>query len=104
VVAVEDIPAYSVLDPNALGIDAERINGQVASTLIQREEIDQYVGGFVIENIHAGEPLRKSAIVAQGNPEAANRLALVMTDPEKVAMIVRSIRRQRPAKLCQATG
>lgn len=88
VVAVSEIPAYSVLDPNALGIDAERINGQVASTLIQREEIDQYVGGFVVENIHAGEPLRKSAIVAPGNPEAANRLALVMTDPDKVAMIV----------------
>ena len=88
VVAVHDIPAYSTLDPNALGVDAERINGQVANTLVQREEIDQYVGGFVLENVHAGEPLRKSAIVAPGNPEAANRLALVMTDPDKVAMIV----------------
>jgi hypothetical protein len=88
VVAVQDIPAYSTLDPNALGIDAQRINSQVAQTLIQRDEIDQYTGGFVLENIHAGEPLRKSAIVAPGNPEAANRLALVMTDPDKVAIIV----------------
>jgi len=88
VVAVQDIPAYSTLDPNALGIDAQRINSQVAQTLIQREEIDQYVGGFVLENIHAGEPLRKSAIVASGNPQAINRLALVMTDPDKVAMVI----------------
>jgi hypothetical protein len=88
VVAVQDIPAYSTLDPNALGIDSQRINSQVAQTLIQREEIDQYVGGFILENIHAGEPLRKSAVVASGNPQAINRLALVMTDPDKVAMVV----------------
>ena len=88
VIAVQDIPAYSTLDPNALGIDAQRINSQVAQTLILREEIDQYVGGFVLENIHAGEPLRKSAIVASGNPQAINRLALVMTDPDKVAMVI----------------
>ena len=88
VVAVQDIPAYSTLDPNALGVDAQRINSQVARTLILREEVDQYAGGFVLENIHAGEPLRKSAIVAPDNPQAATRLALMMTDPDKVAMIL----------------
>jgi hypothetical protein len=88
VVAVQDIPAYSTLDPNALGIDAQRINSQVANMLVQREEVDQYVGGFVLETIHAGEPVRKSAIVAPGNPQAINRLALVMTDPDKVAMVI----------------
>ncbi|CAG0963079.1 hypothetical protein ANRL3_01011 [Anaerolineae bacterium] len=88
VVAVQDIPAYSTLDPNALGIDAQRINAQVARTLITREEIDPYVGGFVLENIHAGEPLRKSAVVMPDNPQAINRLALVMTDPDKVAMVI----------------
>ncbi len=88
VVAVQDIPAYSTLDPNALGVDAQRINGHVARTLVSREEIDQYAGGFVLENIHAGEPLRKSAIVAPGNPQATSRLALVMADPDKVAMVI----------------
>ncbi len=88
VVAVQDIPAYSTLNPSALGIDAQRINGQVARTLILREEVDDYAGGFVVENIHAGEPLRKSAIVAPGNPEGINRLALVMDEPDKVAMVV----------------
>ncbi|CAG0943049.1 hypothetical protein ANRL1_01185 [Anaerolineae bacterium] len=88
IVAVQDIPAYSTLDPNALGVDAQRINSQVAHTLVLREEIDQYVGGFVLENIRAGEPLRKGAIVAPDNPQAVNRIALVMTDPDKVAMVV----------------
>ena len=88
VIAVQDIPAYSVLDSGALGVDAQRINNQVAHSLILRDEIDAYVGGFVIQNIHAGEPLRKSAIVATDNPEAASRLALAMTDPDKVAMVI----------------
>lgn len=88
VVAVQDIPAYSTLDPNALGVDAQRINSQVAHTLVLHEEVDQYVGGFVLENIRAGEPLRKGAIVAPDNPQAINRIALVMTDPDKVAMVV----------------
>ena len=88
VVAVQDIPAYSTLDTGSLGVDAERINSEVANTLVSRDEIDQYAGGFVLENIHAGEPLRKSAIVAPGNPQAADRLALVMTDSNKVAAIV----------------
>ncbi len=88
VVAVQDIPAYTVLDAGALGLDAQRINSQVAHTLVQREEIDQYVRGFVLENIHAGEPLRKSAIVAPDNPQAATRLALMMTDPSRVAMVI----------------
>lgn len=88
VVAIQDVPAFSTLDPSALGVDAQRINSQVAHTLILREEIDQYVGGFVLENIRAGEPLRKSAIVAPGNPQALNRLSLVMTEPDKVAMVI----------------
>src|SRR5574341_206144 len=82
VVAIQDVPAFSTLDPSALGVDAQRINSQVAHTLILREEIDQYVGGFILENIHAGEPLRKRAIVAPDNPEATTRLALMMTDPD----------------------
>ncbi len=88
VVAVQDIPAYSTLDPNSLGLDAQRINSQVAQTLLLRDEVAQYAGGFVLENIHAGEPLRKSAIVAPENPEAINRLALAMTDPNQVALVI----------------
>lgn len=99
VVAVQDIPAYSVLDPNALGVDSQRINGQVAQTLVQREEIDQYAGGFVVENIHAGEPLRKGAVVAAGNPQAATRLALAMTDPDKVAMVIPVDPKTSPAQI-----
>lgn len=98
-VAVQDIPAYSTLDPSLLGVDSQRINAQVARTLILREEIDQYAGGFVLENIHAGEPLRKGALVAPDNPEAVTRLALMMTDPDKVAMVLPLDAKSAPAQI-----
>jgi len=99
VVAVQDIPAYSTLDESMLGVDAQRINSQVAQTLILREEVDQYVGGFVLENIRAGEPLRKSALVAPDNPQAVNRLALAMTDPTRVAMVIPVDAKTAPAQI-----
>lgn len=99
VVAVQNIPAYSTLDPNAFGVDAQRVNGQVARTLVLREEMDQYAGGFVLENIQAGEPLRKSAIVAPGNPQAIDRLALAMTDPDKVALVIPMDAKNAPAQI-----
>jgi len=99
VVAVQDIPAYSTLDESMLGVDAQRINSQVAQTLVLRQEIDQYIGGLVVSSIHAGEPLRKSALVAPDNPQAVNRLALAMTDPAKVAMVIPVDARTAPAQI-----
>ena len=88
VIAVQDIPAFSTLDEGMLGIDAERINAQVARVFVLREEVDQYLAGVTVETIHAGEPLRKSALIAANNPQAAKRLALMMSDPGQVAFVI----------------
>jgi hypothetical protein len=88
VVALRDIPAYSTLEADALGMDSQRINASVARALILREQVNAYLGGFVIEPIYAGEPLRKGAVVSPKNPQAAKRLTLMMTDPERVAMVI----------------
>lgn len=88
VVALRDIPPYTLLDQNMLGVDAQHLNGQVLATLVQKEELAQYVGGFVTTPIFAGEPLRKSAVVTAGNPLASKRLALAMNDPNRVAAVI----------------
>ncbi len=88
IIAVRDIPAYTTLEADALGMDAQRINVSVARTLIRREEINAYLGGFVVEPIYAGEPLRKGAVVSPKNPQAVKRLALIMTDPDRVAVVI----------------
>lgn len=88
VVALRDIPPYTPLDQNMLGVDAQHLNGQVLATLVQKEELAQYVGGFVTTPIFAGEPLRKSAVVTAGNPLASKRLALAMNDPHRVAAVI----------------
>jgi len=88
VVALRDISPYMPLDATMLGVDAQHLNGQVLATLVQKEELDQYIGGFVTTPIYAGEPLRKSAIVNAGNPLASKRLALALTDPKRVAAVI----------------
>lgn len=88
VVALRDISPYTPLDATMLGVDAQHLNGQVLGTLVQKVELDQYIGGFVTTPIYAGEPLRKSAIVNAGNPLASKRLALALTDPNRVAAVI----------------
>ncbi len=87
-VALQDVPAYSTLTEDKLAVDAQTMSPRVAADLITKAEMDQYLGRFVLETIHAGEPLRKSAITATNNPQAVNRLALILNDPAKVAMVI----------------
>lgn len=88
VVALRDIPPYTPLDANMLGVDSQHLNNQVLATLVQKNELDEYIGGFVTSPIFGGEPLRKSAVVMQGNPLASRRLALALTDPNRVAAVI----------------
>lgn len=88
VVALQDIPAYSSLEPGALGVDAQTMSSSVVRELVTRDELDQLLGGFTVETIRAGEPLRKSAIVTSGDTGTVSRAALMLNDPEQVGMIV----------------
>lgn len=88
VVALRDIPPYTPLDANMLGVDSQHLNNQVLATLVQKNELDEYIGGFVTSPIFAGEPLRKSSVVTAGNPLESKRLALALTDPNRVAAVI----------------
>ncbi len=88
VVALRDIPPYTPLDVNMLGVDSQHLNSQVLATLVQKNELDEYIGGFVTSPIFAGEPLRKSSVVTAGNPLASKRLALALTDANRVASVI----------------
>lgn len=88
VVALRDIPPYTSLDANMLGVDSQHLNNQVLATLVQKNELDEYIGGFVTSPIFAGEPLRKSSVVMAGNPLASKRLALALTEPNRVAAVI----------------
>jgi len=88
VVALKDLPPYTVLEPSMLGTDAQTMNPKVAARLVQEAELGSYLGGMLIEPIHAGEPLRRMAVVAPDNPAARKRLALALTDPGRVAMVI----------------
>ena len=44
VVALEDVPAYSTLSQDALAVDAQTMSSRVATDLVTRSELDQYLG------------------------------------------------------------
>jgi len=88
IIALEEIPPYTVLTRDMFAVDEQTMHQRVASRLVHEAEIDRYLGGMVIETIHAGEPLRRNGVVAADNPAAAHRLSLALTDPDLVAAVV----------------
>ena len=88
VIALQDVPPYTVLTREMLAVDEQTMNPRVASRLVHEAEIDSYVGSLVIETVHAGEPLRRNSVVMPDNPAAAHRLSLALSDPDLVAAVV----------------
>jgi hypothetical protein len=87
-IAVVDIPAGTTLTREMLAVDEVRMNPKVIGALVNESELEQFVGARVVEAVYAYQPLRKSALSADGNPAAEKRLALALADPNLVAMVV----------------
>ena len=101
VVAVRDIPSGTVVTRDMLGIDDMKINPQSASVLVQESELGIFVGGVTAQVLYAYQPVPKAAIVAEGNPASSSRLALALTDPTIVAMVVPVNRETSPENLAE---
>lgn len=88
VVARADIPAGTVLTEDLLGVDRVRLGRPVLAAQIKESELAGFIGGVVVEPIHAYSLVPKASITIDGNPASANRLALTLADPTLVAMVV----------------
>lgn len=99
VVAVRDIPAGSVISADAIGIDDQRISPQVANVLVLESDKSKIIGGVVVQNIYAFQPLPRAAVLAANNPAAKNRLSLFLTDPGLVAMTIPASRETAPGQI-----
>ncbi|MBN1812990.1 MAG: hypothetical protein JXA14_14235 [Anaerolineae bacterium] len=69
-------------------MDEQTMHQRVASRLVHKAEIEVYLGGMVIETIHAGEPLRRNAVVTADNPAAVRRLSLALTDLDMITAVI----------------
>ncbi len=88
IIALEEIPPYTVIARDMFAVDEQTMHQRVASRLVHETEIDSYLGGMTVETVHAGEPLRRNAVVMADNPAAVHRLSLALTDPDVVAAVV----------------
>jgi hypothetical protein len=87
-VAAVDIRAGSSLTSAMVAIDSVHMNPKVISGLVREAELSSYIGGVVVEPIHAFQPIDKAAISITGNPASSNRLSLALSDPSLIAMVV----------------
>lgn len=88
VVALAEIPAGTLLTRDLVAIDAMQLDPKVRQAHLTEAELPLYLNHVVVEQIHAYQPVAKAAISAEENPAAANRLALALTDPGLVAMVI----------------
>lgn len=87
-VAIVEIPPGTVITKDMVRIDTVQGNPKVAASHVQASELDQFIGAVAVEPIHQYSYLPKSALSKEGNPAAANRMALALSDPKLVAMVV----------------
>lgn len=87
-IAVVDIPAGTVLTQDMIAVDNVQMNPKVVEAMVRDSDLAKFIGGTVVEPIHVYQPVPKAAISVEGNPASANRLALGLSDPDQVAMVV----------------
>src|SRR3990172_1485035 len=88
VVAVVDIPPGTTLTEAMLAVDNVHVSPKVLNGLVRKSELSQFIGSTVVEPVSQYEFLRKAAVAAAGNPASAQRVALALSDPNLVAMVV----------------
>jgi hypothetical protein len=88
VVAVVDIPAGTKLTEQMLAVDNVHVNSKVLSAIVRQSEMSQFVGSTVVEPIGQYQFVPKSALATDGNPASDRRVALALSDPSLVAMVV----------------
>jgi hypothetical protein len=88
VAAQVNIPAGSVIQPSMLVVADVSVPRSLLATLITESEVGTFVGGRAAVDIPALQLVTKNMIVADGNPAAQQRLALTLSDPSLVAMVV----------------
>lgn len=88
VVAVADIPVGTVLTEDLLAVDNVRVNAKVLPSLVRESELKDFIGGTVVQPIGRYAFLLKSSVSAEGNPASSSRVALALSDPNLVAMVV----------------
>jgi|GEM_PF-4971352 len=74
-VAAADINPGEPLPQTKLRVDRMVMHPKVVARLVREEELENYLGKIVVETIYAGEPIRKHAIVSEGNPAAQSHLS-----------------------------
>jgi hypothetical protein len=87
-VVVTDVQPGEILTRGMVGSDPQRVSPRVAQEYVLGDQLEEYLGKYVARQLVPGQPLMHHDVVAEGNPAGARRLALVLEDPDDVAMVL----------------
>lgn len=86
VVAREEIPAYTELSGDAVTVDTQSLNPAVAETYVLADEFQAMLasGVVAVEVLHRGQPLLRAQVASGADAEGLSRLAVALTEPDRV--------------------
>ena len=86
VVAREEIPAYTALSGSEVTVDTQSLNPAVAQTYVLAGEFEAMLaeGVVAVEVLHRGQPLLRAQVASGADAEGLSRLAVALTEPDRV--------------------
>ena len=91
VVVIKDVEPGEILSGvigDMVNIDPQMISPQVAEQYVLESQLADYAGKVVTRRLYPGQPLMHYDVVAEENPLAYRRLALVLEDPGLAAIVL----------------
>jgi len=81
-IAIKEIPPYTVLDPNMVAIDTWGMSEAVAKKYLPPEILKKGGKIVTIEPLHVGQPILRAQVVYGEEAEKATRLSTALQNPE----------------------
>ncbi len=86
VVIREETPAFTELTGDMVTVDTQSLNPAVAETYVLASEFEAMMaeGAVAVEVLHRGQPLLRAQVASGVDAEGLSRLAVALTDPDRV--------------------
>lgn len=90
IVVADEVPAYTRLEAGLFALDVQSVSPNVAGQYVLRGELDEMLaaGAVAVENLHRNQPLLRVQVASGAEAGGLSRLAVALTDPERVIVSV----------------
>jgi len=90
VIAIQEIPAYTRITPDMVGLDSQSVSPAVAQKYVLAAEWEalQAEGVVAADHLRPGQPIMRELVASGAEAEGLSRLAVALDDPDLVILSV----------------